>query len=188
LGKEKKMVGHSERGAALDRVSCETIERPLREPQQERVPRRPVSNGEYLNEAYQYERPSAFSRGMRVAAGPANWIFLSGTASIGSEGQTLHRRDFDAQLARTYDNLTALLASEGADWHDVVRTTVYLKDMDDYARFNRGRSRFFEAIDLAPPPASTCVQATLCREELLVEMELVAVIPSCRALTGTQDV
>jgi len=181
------MVGHSERGAALDGVSGETIERALREPQRERVPMRPVSNGQYLNEAYQYEHPSAFSRGMRVAAGPVNWIFLSGTASIGPEGQTLHRRDFEAQLARTYDNLTALLASEGADWHDVVRTTVYLKDMEDYARFNRGRSRFFEAIDLAPPPASTCTQATLCREELLVEMELVAVIPSCRALTRTEN-
>lgn len=181
------MVGHSETRSAPDSGSCATAERPRRVRPRDRVPKRPVSNGDCLNEAYHYDRPSAFSRGMRVAAGPVNWIFLSGTASIGSDGQTLHPRDFEAQLGRTYENLTGLLAIEGADWHDVVRTTVYLKDMADYARFNLGRCAFFDAIGLSPPPASTCIQAKLCREELLVEMELVAVIPSCRALARTRS-
>lgn len=181
------MVGHSESRSVRNNASSATVEHPMRSPRRERVPKSPVSNRDYLNEAYHYDRPSAFSRGMRVVAGPVNWIFLSGTASIAADGQTLHLHDFDAQLARTYDNATGLLASEGADWHDVVRTTVYLKDMADYARFNRGRCGFFDAVCLTPPPASTCVQAKLCREELLVEMELVAVVPSCRALTNMQS-
>lgn len=151
-----------------------------------RVPKRPITNHAVLNEAYHYAKPSAFSRGMRVAAGAVHWIFISGTASIGPDGRTLHVGDFARQLARTYGNLTALLASEGADWHDVARTTVYLKDMKHYDWFNKGRRRFFDALGLAPPPASTCIQAHLCREELLVEMELIAVVPAACPSGGNE--
>ncbi len=132
-----------------------------------------------LNEAYDYARPSSFSRGIRFAIGDKTLLMISGTASIDAAGLTLHAGDFRAQLWRTYRNLTELLASEGATWHDVVRTTCYLRDIErDYRNFNEVRTAFFTWLGLDPMPASTGIQARLCREDLLVEIEAIAVVPA----------
>ncbi len=83
--------------------------------------------------------------------------------------------DFRAQVRRTYHNITELLAAEGATWKDVVRTTCYLRDIErDYAAFNEERTAFFEEQALDPLPASTGIQAILCRPDLLVEIEAIA--------------
>ena len=88
---------------------------------------------------------------------------------------SVHIGDFRAQMRRTYQNITALLAAEGATWHDIVRTTCYLRDIDrDYAEFNEERTAFFKEQGLDPLPASTGIEAKLCRPELLVEMEAIA--------------
>jgi enamine deaminase RidA (YjgF/YER057c/UK114 family) len=56
----------------------------------------------------------------------------------------------------------------------VVRTTCYLRDMErDYAAFNEERTAFYCGEGLDPLPASTAIQATLCRPELLVEIEAI---------------
>ena len=129
-----------------------------------------------LNEAYDYERPSSFSRAMRLEFGNVVVLLISGTASIGANGESLHVGDFRAQLRRTFDNITALLESEGASWKDVVRTTCYLRDIErDYAAFNEERTAFYREQELDPLPASTGIQAILCRPELLVEIEGIAV-------------
>jgi len=129
-----------------------------------------------LNEAYHYERPSSFSRGLRLEFGNFAVLLISGTASIGANGETLHVGDFRAQTRRTYQNITDLLASEGATWHDIVRTTCYLRDIDrDYAAFNEERTSFYQEQGLDPLPASTGIQAKLCRPELLVEIEAIAI-------------
>jgi enamine deaminase RidA (YjgF/YER057c/UK114 family) len=128
-----------------------------------------------LNEAYCYEKPSSFSRALRLELGDVVVLLISGTASIDDLGMTVHVGDFRAQLRRTYDNITGLLASEGATWKDIVRTTCYLRDIDrDYAVFNEERTRFFEEQGLDPLPASTGIQAILCRPELLIEIEAIA--------------
>jgi 2-iminobutanoate/2-iminopropanoate deaminase len=142
----------------------------------EPVPKRAISNHRVLNEAYDYARPSSFSRGMRVdLGGGAVMLLISGTASIDEHGATVHVGDFRAQCRRTFQNITALLASEGATWKDIVRTTCYLRDIDrDYAQFNEERTAFYKEKSLDPLPASTGVQAKLCRPELLVEIEAIA--------------
>jgi len=87
----------------------------------------------------------------------------------------VHLGDFRAQLKRTYHNITGLLASEGATWKDIVRTTCYLRDIErDYAAFNEERTNFFAEQGLDPLPASTGIQAILCFPELLVEIEAIA--------------
>jgi 2-iminobutanoate/2-iminopropanoate deaminase len=127
-----------------------------------------------LNEAPSYG--SAFSRGLRVDAGPLSLLLISGTASVDENGNTVHAGDFRAQTRRTFANITALLASEGATWKDVVRTTCYLRDIErDYAAFNEERTAFYREQGLDPLPASTAVQAILCRPDLLVEIEGIAV-------------
>ena len=126
------------------------------------IEKKPVTNLGVLNEAYDYEKPSSFSRAMRLEFGDVVLLLISGTASIDENGQTVHVGDFRAQLRRTYDNITGLLASEGATWKDIVRTTCYLRDIDrDYAVFNEERTRFFAEQGLDPLPASTGIQAIL---------------------------
>ena len=139
------------------------------------IKKRAVSAPGALNEACEYERPSSFSRGMRLDFGNVAVLLISGTASVGTDGETLYPGDFRAQTRRTFGNITALLESEGANWKDVVRTTCYLRDIErDYAAFNEERTAFYRERELDPLPASTGIQAILCRPDLLVEIEAMA--------------
>jgi enamine deaminase RidA (YjgF/YER057c/UK114 family) len=141
----------------------------------EPVEKRPITNLRVLNEAYDYARPSSFSRGLRIDLGSLVVLLISGTASIDENGQTVHVGDFRAQCRRTFRNITGLLEAEGATWHDIVRTSCYLRDIDrDYKEFNEERSAFYREQRLDPLPASTGIQAKLCRPELLVEIEAIA--------------
>lgn len=130
-----------------------------------------------LNEAYHYEDPAcSFSRGMRCEMGNVTLLFLSGTASVDRRGRSAHSGDFKAQARRMYANLTALLKSEGASWQHVVKALIFLADMRDYRAFNEIRTQFFRKQGLRMLPASTCVEARLCRPDLLIESELIAVL------------
>lgn len=141
----------------------------------EPIQKRAITHLGVLNEAYEYAKPSSFSRGMRIDIGEVVILLISGTASIDENGVSVHIGDFRAQMRRTYKNITALLAAEGATWHDIVRTTCYLRDIDrDYVEFNEERTAFFKEQGLDPLPASTGIEAKLCRPELLVEMEAIA--------------
>jgi enamine deaminase RidA (YjgF/YER057c/UK114 family) len=138
------------------------------------IEKRAITNLNVLNEAYDYG--SAFSRGMRVQIGNLVALFISGTASIDDQGNTLYEGDLRAQTQRTFDNITGLLAAEGATWKDVVRTTCYLRDIErDYKAFNEERTAFYKEQGLNPLPASTGIQAILCRPDLLVEIEAIAI-------------
>ncbi|MBI5083637.1 MAG: hypothetical protein HZB13_03435 [Acidobacteria bacterium] len=140
------------------------------------IEKKRITNHNVLNEAYDYAKPSAFSRGIRLDFGNMAVLLISGTASIDEHGQTVHVGDFRAQLRRTFQNITGLLESEGATWKDIVRTTCYLRDIDrDYAAFNEERARFYAEQGLDPLPASTGIQAILCRPDLLIEIEAIAV-------------
>jgi len=108
-------------------------------------------------------------------------LLISGTASVDENGKTVHVGDFRAQSWRTYRNITGLLEAEGATWKDVVRTTCYLRDIErDYEAFNEIRTQFFNEQELNPLPASTGVQAILCRPDLLIEIEAIAIFESDR--------
>ena len=139
------------------------------------IGKRAITNLRVLNEAYDYPRPSSFSRGLRIDLNGLVILLISGTASIDEQGRTVHAGDFRAQLRRTFANITGLLEAEGATWKDIVRTTCYLRDIDrDYAAFNEERTAFYRAQGLDPLPASTGIQAILCRPDLLVEIEAIA--------------
>lgn len=142
------------------------------------IPREAITSHDALNEAYAYTLPSSFSRGLAVNIGPGTRIlYISGTASIDHKGDTIYQGDLRAQCWRTYWNITRLFESEGATWHDLLRTTCYLRDIDrDYDEFNKVRTLFFQCMDLDPIPASTGIQAHLCRPDLLVEMEAFAFV------------
>jgi len=149
------------------------------EPHANRPPieRAAMHAGSVLNEAYNYATPASFTRGIRFDLGDKTMLMISGTASVDEAGCSTHLGDFRAQLWRTYRNITNLLEGEGATWHDIVRTTCYLRDIErDYRDFNEVRTTFFQWLALNPLPASTAIQARICREDLLVEIEAIAVI------------
>jgi enamine deaminase RidA (YjgF/YER057c/UK114 family) len=151
------------------------------------VARRAISNPAVLNEAHAYHpTPASFSRGLRVdlRAG-SSLLYISGTASVDEHGRSVHAGDFRAQCWRTFRNITELLRSEGASWQDVVRTTCYLRDIErDYEDFNQVRNYFLRSQRLDPLPASTGIQARLCRADLLIEIEAIAILERDGARPG----
>ena len=143
----------------------------------EPIQKRAVHVEHTLSEAYEYfPRPSSFSRALCLEVGDYKILLISGTASVDENGKSIHVGDFRAQCWRTYRNITELLKAEDMTWHDIVRTTCYLRDMSrDYKDFNEVRTAFFNWLGLEVLPASTGIQATICREDLLVEIEGIAV-------------
>jgi enamine deaminase RidA (YjgF/YER057c/UK114 family) len=134
-----------------------------------------ITNHGVLNEAFAYAKPSSFARGMRIDLNGLTILLISGTASIDEDGKSVHIGDLRAQCRRTFANITGLLESEGCTWKDIVRTSCYLRDIDrDYEAFNEERTAFYANQRLDPLPASTGIQARLCRPELLVEIEAIA--------------
>jgi 2-iminobutanoate/2-iminopropanoate deaminase len=152
-----------------------TVQELIQEVTKAPVEKRAITNLNTLNEAYHYAKPSSFSRGMRIDLGNVVVLLISGTASIDEHGVSVHIGDFRAQLRRTFHNITLLLEAEGATWKDIVRTTCYLRDIErDYEAFNEERTAFYREQGLDPLPASTGIQAILCRPELLIEIEAIA--------------
>lgn len=164
---EMRRIGlHSSRG--------EPLSAPPRPDGGPSVARRAVVAQSVLNEAYDYG--SAFSRALAFDISDTRVVLVSGTASVDEKGDTIHVGDFRAQLWRTFRNITELLKAEDLTWHDIVRTTCYLRDIErDYGDFNDIRNRFYGWLALDPLPASTAIQARICRSELLVEIEAIAV-------------
>jgi enamine deaminase RidA (YjgF/YER057c/UK114 family) len=151
------------------------------------IKKRAITNHDVLNEAFAYAKPSSFSRGMRIDLGSVTILLISGTASIDGDGKSVHIGDFRAQMRRTLANITGLLASEDCTWRDIVRTTCYLRDIErDYEAFNEERTAFFKEQGLDPLPASTGIQAILCRPELLIEIEAIAMFRTDKPATGEE--
>lgn len=171
---EMLKLGILSEGGEIQPYKCDSL-RLERTP----LPKRAVHVPEMLNEAYDYlPRPSSFSRGLCLELNGYKVSLISGTASVDEEGRSVHVGDFRAQCWRTYGNITSILTAEGMTWHDIVRTTCYLRDIErDYDDFNEVRTAFFNWLRLDPLPASTGIQARLCREDLLVEIEAIAIAP-----------
>ena len=152
------------------------------------VAKKAISAPRIINEAHDYAKPSSFSRGLRLDIKGITILMISGTASVDEHGRSVHVGDFQAQTWRTYQNITALLEAESATWKDVVRTSCYLRDIErDYDAFNEIRTEFFKEQGLNPLPASTGIQAIICRPDLLVEIEAMAIFESDRGLKDGRE-
>jgi 2-iminobutanoate/2-iminopropanoate deaminase len=153
------------------------LEELLRDIAKTPVSKKAISEPSVLNEAPIYG--SAFSRGLRIDLNGLTILLISGTASIDGKGDTVHVGNLRAQCRRTFENIKGLIESEGATWHDIVRTTCYLRDIErDYVAFNEERTNFYREEGLDPLPASTGIQAILCRPDLLIEIEAIAMFQS----------
>ena len=110
-----------------------------------------------------------YSQAVRVG----QFVFVSGC--LGLDPQTGALRDgLDAQTNQSLDNMGAILNSIGLDYSHVVKTTVFLKDLDDFARVNELYGNVFK--DAAP--ARSCVEVSRLPKKALVEIECIAVYPT----------
>jgi 2-iminobutanoate/2-iminopropanoate deaminase len=97
-------------------------------------------------------------------------VFCSGQGPIDPATNTLVEGGVVAQAERTMKNIEALLAEMGLDFSDVVKSTCYLADMDDFKAFNEVYAGFLTE----PYPARTTIQAARLPMDILVEIEVIA--------------
>jgi 2-iminobutanoate/2-iminopropanoate deaminase len=102
-----------------------------------------------------------------VAAGP--FVFVSGQIPLNRQGEMV-QGDIVVQTVQVLENLKAILTTAGLALSDVVKTTVFLKDMADFAEMNRVYGEFFPD---SPPARSTLQVAGLARNAA-VEIEAIA--------------
>ncbi len=89
--------------------------------------------------------------------------------------------DVSAQTERVLRNVDGVLAAGGATRADVIKTTVYLADMNDFAAMNRVYATFFAD----PAPARAAVQVARLPKDALIEIDCIAI--ASRAATATTD-
>ena len=114
-----------------------------------------------------------YSQAVRVETGDAVWIYVSGQVALDAEGTLVGVGDMRAQTERVFENLRAILGSNGATFGDVVKVTTFVTTLDDLAGMREVRGRYLSA----ELPASTAVQvAALVLPEALIEVDIVAVV------------
>ncbi|MFC0296604.1 RidA family protein [Geobacillus jurassicus] len=101
-----------------------------------------------------------------------NMFYSSGQIPLTPEGE-LVKGDIQAQTHQVFQNLKAVLEAAGASLDTVVKTTVFLKNMDDFAAMNEVYSQYFPN----HKPARSCVEVARLPKDVLVEIEVVALVP-----------
>ena len=102
----------------------------------------------------------------------ANLLFVSGQIPTDPATGNIVEGDIGAQTRRVFENIGAILKAGGASFDAVVRTTVYLKDMNDFAAMNQVYGTFFTA----PAPARATVQVARLPKDAMVEIDVIATL------------
>jgi 2-iminobutanoate/2-iminopropanoate deaminase len=103
-------------------------------------------------------------------------LFTSGQVALDPATGALVSGGIEAQTTRVLENLKAVLAAAGLDFAQVIKTTVFLKNMSDFAAMNEVYARYLAPQGVVPPARSTVAVAAL-PKDALVEIELIAKAP-----------
>jgi len=128
-------------------------------------------------EALSHLRPTilygvTFERGLRVRFGDRSHLYISGTASINSEGEVLHEGDAELQTRRAVENVRALLEAQSATLKDMAYVIAYVRNVHDRQQVGKVLDKAFGG---KVPLVLT--EAAVCRPTWLMELEGVAIIP-----------
>ncbi len=112
--------------------------------------------------------PFRLSQGFRVG----ELLFISGQAAIDEKGELVGVGDFDAQAKQVFANLERVLRAGGSSFENVIKVTIFLRDMSNFPKIVELRGRYFTA----PYPADTIVEVTsLYSPDAMLEIEAIAV-------------
>ena len=98
------------------------------------------------------------------------FLYVSGQVALDPKTGEFVGTDIRQQTEKTLENIKGILEAAGSNLHHVVKTTVFLKDMNDFAAMNEAYGKYFS---LAPPARST-VQVARLPKDALVEIEVIA--------------
>jgi 2-iminobutanoate/2-iminopropanoate deaminase len=110
-----------------------------------------------------------YSQAVRVG----NMIFVSGQIALDpSVGKVIDDKSVGAQTRRVLQNIQAIVTAAGASLENVVKTTVFLKDMNDFAEMNAAYGEFFSSA----PPARATVEVSRLPRDVSVEIDCIALL------------
>ena len=126
-------------------------------------------NRQTVSTGTEWESLVGYSRAVRLGS----HVYVSGTTATDEEGELIGEADPHDQTAKALENIEKALQKVNAEMSDVVRTRMYVTDIDDWVEIGRAHGEVFDEIH----PATSMVEVTqLIEPEMLVEIEAVALI------------
>jgi enamine deaminase RidA (YjgF/YER057c/UK114 family) len=119
--------------------------------------------------------PPGYSQVVEVRGG--NIIFIAGQTALDQNGEVVGKNNFATQAAQVFQRLNVALQSVGCTAANLIKLTVFLRNMDDLSAYREARNRFFATV--APPaaPAVTLVEVSrLYGPDFMIEIEAVAAV------------
>jgi enamine deaminase RidA (YjgF/YER057c/UK114 family) len=119
------------------------------------------------------DTPPGYSQVVEVRA--ARLIFIAGQTALDRQGNLVGKGDFAAQAAQVFHNLGIALAAAGCTAGNLVKLTVFLRNMDNLPIYREARNRFFTTVTPPAAPAITLVEVSrLYGSDFLIEIEATA--------------
>jgi len=119
------------------------------------------------------DSPPGYSHVAEVTAGRI--VFIAGQAAVDRDGNVVGIGDFDTQAHQAFGNLGQALAAVGCTPANLVKLTVFVRDMHRLSTYRAVRDRFFATVTPPAAPAITIVEVTrLYHDDLMIEIEAVA--------------
>jgi enamine deaminase RidA (YjgF/YER057c/UK114 family) len=117
--------------------------------------------------------PRGYSQIAEIRA--ARLIYIAGQTALDSNGDLVGGQDLEAQADQVFQNISVALASVGCTSRNLVKLTVFVRDMGQLASYRKARDRFFHTATPTAAPAITLVEVSrLFGDEFLIEIEAVA--------------
>lgn len=125
-----------------------------------------------INSSEFAQRLGVYSHGYKVEIGDTALVFTTGQIALDKNGQVLYPDDSAKQAEFIYESLEKILNKVGVGLDDVVKTTVFVTDMNDFAKISAVRNKYFKTAE----PVSTLVEVKkLVKDGCRVEIEAIAV-------------